>query len=58
MLDKIPNEEEMTALLGKSLYDVWHMLCALIDKKYDMDCLWASFAAPIVSYAFPQESWS
>ena len=40
MLDKIPNEEEMTALLGKSLYDVWHMLCALIDKKYDMDCLW------------------
>lgn len=40
MLDTIPNEEEMTALVGKSLYDVWNKLCALIDEKYDMDCLW------------------
>jgi len=27
MLDTIPNEEEMTALVGKSLYDVWNKLC-------------------------------
>lgn len=40
MLDPIPGEEEMTALVGKSLYDVWNQLCALIDEKYDMDCLW------------------
>ena len=40
MLDTIPNEEEMTALVGKSLYDVWNKLCALIDENYDMDCLW------------------
>ena len=40
MLDTIPNEEEMTALVGKSLYAVWNELCALIDEKYDMDCLW------------------
>lgn len=40
MLDTIPNEEEMTALVGKSLYDVWTRLCALIDEKYDMDRLW------------------
>ena len=40
MLDTIPNEEEMTALVGKSLYDVWNKLCILIDEKYDMDCLW------------------
>lgn len=40
MLDIIPNEEEMTDLVGKSLYDVWKKLCALIDEKYDMDCLW------------------
>ena len=40
MLDTIPNEEEMTALVGKSLYDVWNKLCALINEKYDMDCLW------------------
>lgn len=40
MLDTIPNGEEMTALVGKSLYDVWNKLCALIDEKYEMDCLW------------------
>lgn len=40
MLDKIPNEEEMTALVGRSLYDVWNKLCALIDEKYDMERLW------------------
>ena len=40
MLDTIPNEEEMTALVGKSLYDVWKKLCAFIDEQYDMDCLW------------------
>ena len=40
MLDKIPDEEEMIALVGETLYDVWNKLCALIDEKYDMDCLW------------------
>ncbi len=40
MLDTIPGTEELTALLGKSLYDVWNQLCAFINKQYDMDCLW------------------
>lgn len=40
MLDKIPNAEEMTALVGQSLYDVWNKLCAFIDKKYEMERLW------------------
>ena len=40
MLDTIPNEEELTALVGKSLYEVWDQLCALIDEKYEMDRLW------------------
>ena len=40
MLDTIPNEEEMTALVGNSLYNVWKKLCAFIDEQYDMDCLW------------------
>lgn len=40
MLDKIPTIEEMTALIGQSLYDTWNKLCALIEKKYDMECLW------------------
>lgn len=40
MLDIIPNTEQMTALVGKSLYEIWNKLCALIDENYDMDCLW------------------
>ena len=40
MLDIIPNAEEMTALVGEPLYSVWTGLCARIDEKYDMDCLW------------------
>ena len=40
MLDTIPAAEEMTALVGKPLYDVWTALCALIEEKYDMDHLW------------------
>lgn len=35
-----PNAEQMEALVGKSLYEVWNNLCAVIDEKYDMDCLW------------------
>ena len=40
MLDKIPDAEEMTALVGPPLFEVWIKLCAAIDKKYDMECLW------------------
>ena len=40
MLDKIPNAEQMTTLIGESLYEIWNQLCALIDEKYDMECLW------------------
>ena len=40
MLDIIPNAEQMTNLVGKSLYEIWSELCALIDEKYDMDRLW------------------
>lgn len=42
MLDKIPNQNDMTALIGQSLYDVWQKLCAAIDEKYDMDHIWNS----------------
>lgn len=42
MLDKIPNMDDMTALIGQSLYDVWQKLCATIDEKYDMDHIWNS----------------
>ena len=40
MLTTIPADEEMTALLEKSLYDVWKQLCALIEAHYEMDRLW------------------
>ena len=40
MLDTIPSEEELTALVGQSLHDVWSKLCTLIDEKYDMAHLW------------------
>ena len=40
MLDTIPGKEEMTALVGESLYDVWNRLCATIDEKYDIERLW------------------
>ena len=40
MFDKTPSAEQMTALVGASLYEVWYKLCTLIDETYDMDRLW------------------
>ena len=37
MINIIPDENDMIALIGQSLYDVWQRLCAAIDEKYDMD---------------------
>ncbi|MEA4964708.1 MAG: DUF3788 domain-containing protein [Oscillospiraceae bacterium] len=39
-MDQIPTVEEMTALIGAPLYDLWADLCALIDTRYDMERLW------------------
>ena len=32
MLDKIPNAEEMTALIGQSLYDIWNKLTKVVKR--------------------------
>lgn len=40
MLAVIPDKNEMTTLVGASLYDVWDKLCAVIDEHYDMERLW------------------
>ena len=40
MLETIPDKDEMVALVGSSLYEVWNKLCALIDEKYDVERLW------------------
>lgn len=42
MINIIPSENDMIALIGQSLYDVWQELCAAIDEKYDMDRIWSS----------------
>ena len=40
MLDITPTAKQMTALLGKPLFEIWNKLCASIEANYDMDCLW------------------
>ena len=40
MLEIIPDAEEMTILVGESLYNIWNKLAALIEEKYDMDRSW------------------
>ena len=42
MLENIPSQLAMTALLGPSLFEVWQELCLTIDEKYDMERLWAT----------------
>ena len=42
MPDMVPNEEQLTALVGKPLYEIWTRLCAVIDETYDMEHLWGS----------------
>ena len=36
VLENIPDREELAALLGPALYEVWAGLCAAIDAKYEM----------------------
>lgn len=40
MPEKIPTNEEMVALIGEQLFQVWTKLCDLIESKYDMERLW------------------
>lgn len=42
MLEKIPTDEEMIALIGQPRFNAWIQLCKLIDSKYDMEKLWNS----------------
>ncbi len=42
MLDTAPGAEQMTALVGETLYAAWNKLCELIDEKYEMERLWSS----------------
>lgn len=42
MLDQIPSEKELLALIGAQRYQVWTELCALIEERYSMQRLWNS----------------
>ena len=42
MLERVPSDEELTALVGPPLGAVWRELCAAIDARYRMDRLWNS----------------
>ena len=42
MLEKTPDIEEIRALVGDSLYELWFKLCDEIDRKYEMECAWNS----------------
>lgn len=42
MLEKIPTQEELAALIGETRYRVWTALCALIERRYEMDHIWNS----------------
>ena len=40
MLDREPTSEELTALLGEPLCEVWRQLCAFVEERYDMERIW------------------
>lgn len=46
MLNIIPDKEILTNLIGRQLYYVWIELCALVNEKYDMECLWNKAVKP------------
>ena len=42
MLEKTPDIEEIRALVGDLLCELWLQLCDEIDRKYEMECTWNS----------------
>lgn len=42
MLEKVPTNEQMIALIGQPLFEVWIKLSDMIESKYDMERLWNS----------------
>lgn len=40
MLEKIPANQELQALLGDEKYAAWTGVCTMIDSLYDMETLW------------------
>lgn len=37
MLEHTPTDQELTALVGESLFEVWVALCSAIDERYDIN---------------------
>lgn len=40
MLERTPDTQEMTALLGQPQFEVWTRLRARVEQEYVMECLW------------------
>lgn len=40
MTEDLSSKEQLTALLGEPLRNVWNQLCDRIDELYEMDRLW------------------
>lgn len=40
MLERVPSNVEMIALVGEQLFGVWTKLCEMIEAKYEMEQLW------------------
>lgn len=40
MAEDLSSKEQLTALLGEPLRNVWNQLCDRIDELYEMDRLW------------------
>ena len=41
-MEKPPDIEEIRALVGSPLCEIWVKLCDAIDMKYEMECTWNS----------------
>lgn len=41
MREHTPTDQELTALVGEPLFEVWAALCSAIDERYDMNRQWA-----------------
>jgi len=42
MLDRSPTREDLKTLLGPDTFDLWHSICSLVERYYDMDTQWNS----------------
>jgi hypothetical protein len=40
MLEKIPTQEELSALMRESMYEIWSNIVGFIEKNYELESMW------------------